>query len=114
MSPAKLLFAVTFSAVTVLAFLPSYEPLPDVFSVSDVINHFLAFVTLYLLHTAAYPSVSRRTRSAVLLGYGVFIEAVQAFLPTRQASVSDIAVDSAAILTALLLHSLFYRLKPAA
>ena len=109
MSPAKLLFAAVFLSIAVLAFMPSYKPLPDIVSMSDILNHFAAFFTLYLLHLAAYPAVTWRLRSAFFLGYGILIEAVQAFLPTRQSSASDVAVDAAAILAAVLLHRLFRR-----
>ncbi|MHC3994229.1 VanZ family protein [Thiomicrolovo sp. ZZH C-3] len=111
MNVAKLLFAVTLLAVSILAFIPTYEPLPTVVSVSDVLNHFAAFFTLYLLHLFAFPLFSWRLRSALLLGYGILIEAVQAFLPNRHASLSDIAVDAAAVAAALCLHLLVYRLR---
>lgn len=107
----RLLFACAVCAITVLAFLPTYAPLPDVVSVSDLLNHFIAFVTLYLLHTAAYPGLSVKRRSALLLGYGLFIEAVQYFLPARQASAGDVAVDAAGILAGILLHHLYHRFK---
>ncbi|WP_345973435.1 VanZ family protein [Sulfurimonas diazotrophicus] len=111
MNAAKLLFAVTLLAVTLLAFIPTYEPLPEIVSFSDILNHFAAFFTLYMLHLFAYPAFSWRRRSALLLGYGVLIEAVQAFLPNRYASLSDVAVDAAALTAAMLLHLLVYRLR---
>jgi len=113
MTPAKLLFAAVLFSVTVLAFMPTYAPLPDIISFSDILNHSAAFFTLYMLHLLAYPAVTQRMRAGLLLAYGILIEAVQAFLPTRYASASDVAVDAAAILAAVLLHTLFRRRKAA-
>lgn len=107
----KLLFACAIAAITVLAFIPTYAPLPDVLSLSDILNHFAAFSTLYLLHAAAYPHITVKVRSAFLLGYGCLIEAVQYFLPPRQASAWDIAVDAAGILAGLFLYDLYLRFK---
>jgi VanZ family protein len=110
----KLLFFGAVSAITLLAFIPTYAPLPEIVSFSDILNHFAAFFTLYLLHAAAYPRVSAKARCAFLFGYGLFLETVQYFLPARQASAEDIAVDAAGILTALFLHRLYRRFKPEA
>jgi len=105
----KLLFWSILTAVTVLAFLPTYEPLPDVVSYSDKLNHVAAFFTLYLLHTAAFPLLSAARHSLLLIGYGIFIEVVQAFLPTRSSSVEDLVADSIGIFTAILFQYLFLR-----
>jgi VanZ family protein len=105
----RILFALTLAAVTFLAFVPTYEPLPDVVSVSDVLNHFAAFFTLYALHVPAYPAVSIRHRAAGLVFYGLFIETVQAFLPNRSASVGDLLVDAAAVGAAMALQLLWRR-----
>lgn len=110
----KSLFWSVFAIVTLLAFMPSYEPLPEVVSLSDKLNHFAAFATLYLLHCLAYPRVTLRNRGLFLLLYGIGIELVQLFLPTRSASVEDIAVDAAAIVAAMVLNTLVFRLRPSA
>jgi len=110
----KLLFWTVLICVSILAFLPTYEPLPEVVSFSDVLNHFAAFSTLYVLHAVAYPRLSIMIRGVLLLGYGLFIEAVQSFLPNRVASAEDIAVDAAGILAALLLQQLFQYMRRAA
>lgn len=107
-----LLFWSAFAAVAYLAFIPSYEPLPEMLSFSDVLNHFAAFAILYLLHLSAYPAVAVAKRLGFLLAYGVAIEAVQALLPTRSASLSDVLVDGAALLSAALLHRLYRRFSP--
>lgn len=110
----RLLFWTVFAAVAVLAFIPSYEPLPEAVSISDVLNHSAAFATLYLLHAYAYPAVPPLQRGGFLLFYGIFIEAVQHFLPTREASFGDVAVDAAAIAAVFCLELFYRRLKTAA
>ncbi|WP_345986509.1 VanZ family protein [Sulfurimonas sp. HSL-1656] len=111
MTAAKLLFAAALLAISILAFIPSYDPLPKLASFSDILNHFAAFFTLYMLHLFSYPALSWRLRSAVLLAYGLLIEIVQAFLPNRYASLSDLAVDAAAVAAAVLLHRIACRFR---
>lgn len=92
--------------------MPNYDPLPPVVAISDILNHAAAFITLYILHAAGYPSVQTRARFSGLVGYGIAIEAVQYFLPARTASLSDVAVDTTALLFAITLHHLFTPLLP--
>lgn len=92
--------------------MPDYEPLPPVVALSDILNHSAAFITLYILLAAGYPSVRTRVRFALPAGYGIVIEAVQYFLPERTASLSDLLVDVTALLFALTLHYLFTPLLP--
>lgn len=110
----RLLFWTVFAAVAVLAFIPSYASLPDAVSISDVLNHSAAFSTLYLLNALAYPAISALQRGGFLLLYGILIEAVQHFLPAREASLGDIAVDAAAITALFCLEHLYRRLKTVA
>jgi len=114
MSWSKAIFWIAFCAIAALAFMPTYDPLPDFVSLSDVLNHFTAFFTLFLLHAAAYPDMTSSKRLALFLVYGLFIEAVQYFLPTRDASLKDFAVDAAALIAALVFVRLYRRLKPVA
>lgn len=109
---SRALFYVTLFAVTVLAVMPTYEPLPmnEWIRFSDVLNHFAAFTVLYLLHARGFAWISPLHRSTLLLLYGIGIEIVQSFLPNRSASFADILVDATALLFAMLLHR-FYRLK---
>ena len=103
---SKLLFFSALTAVTILAFIPTYAPLPEVVSFSDILNHFTAFTVLFFLHLRAYPAVPTRRRIFLLIAYGIFIEAVQYFLPARSASTGDIAVDTAAVFFAALVQPL--------
>ncbi len=110
----KFIFWSIFIVVTLLAIIPTYEPLPEVVSLSDKLNHFAAFITLFTLHTLAYPTVSLQNRGLWLLFYGIGIEGIQSFLPTRSASIEDIAVDALAILAAMAMQTLLLRLRPSA
>ncbi|MBN2896419.1 MAG: VanZ family protein [Campylobacterales bacterium] len=80
-----------------MAFLPNYSGLPDAVSLSDTLNHFAAFVTLYLLFERAHHELTCKLRAALLALYAVLIEIVQHFLPTRSAELADVAVDLSAI-----------------
>ncbi len=93
----RLAFFSALAAITTLAFLPDYSALPPVVSYSDLANHAAAFVVLYLLYALSYPHTARRIFMSLFI-YGIFIEAVQAFLPTRFASAEDILADSAGLL----------------
>jgi len=90
---AKLLFFSALTVITVLAFLPNYNALPDVVSFSDVLNHFLAFLVLTFLFKFAYPALKNILHVILLTLYAVFIEIVQYFLPTRYADPVDILFD---------------------
>lgn len=92
----RLLFFSALVSISVLAVLPDYSALPKVASFNDLLNHGVAFTTLTILYALAYHhSIQRIVWS--LLGYAVLIEIVQAFLPTRFASVEDIVADSLGI-----------------
>ncbi len=95
-------FFASLAAITVLAFLPDYSALPPVVSYSDLANHTAAFILLSLLYFFSYPH-SQKLIFATLLSYGVFIEAVQALLPTRYASLEDIAADAAGLIIGMVI-----------
>ena len=97
-----LLFS-ALGAITTLAFLPDYNALPPIVSFSDILNHTAAFMVLFLLLHLAYPKLFLPYRLSLLLSYAVWIEAVQYFLPTRFASISDIFADSFGIFLAFML-----------
>ncbi len=101
-------FWVPLMACTYLALVPE-PPEHPVFRLSDVLLHGLAFAYLSLALMLAYPggAASRhdpRLRTFVLmLGYGLFLELVQALVPERSAELKDLLVDVAGILTGLVL-----------
>jgi len=98
-------------SINTLAFLPNYDDLPSFVSVSDLLNHTMAFTVLYLLFERAHPNVSTMTRVSLLLFYGIMIEVVQYFLPTRSADPYDVIADSTGIVIAILLIRLLRRCR---
>ena len=65
---------------------------PHVPQVSDKIHHIFAFVVLGLLLRISY-RISYWYALCTLLGYGIFIELSQYFLPTRSADYQDVVAD---------------------
>ncbi|MBZ0155183.1 MAG: VanZ family protein [Alphaproteobacteria bacterium] len=89
-----------FYAVLVAVFVLSLTPesaLPDEFSISDVVNHFAAFLVLSFLFDGAYPRVRPAVKISALVAFGALIEVLQGVLPYRTCSVKDLAVDCLAV-----------------
>lgn len=86
------------------------------------VGHFIAYFILAWLFLRALRARSvERWRpgwalAAVLLtiGYAVFDEVTQSFLPTRTASVLDVVIDSAGAITAMIAAMLYQRVPLAA
>lgn len=95
-------FFIALIAISTLAFLPDYSALPPIVSVSDLINHGVAFTVLTLLYRFSYTHSPQKILF-FLFSYALFIEFVQAFLPTRCASLEDIVADSVGLLIGMLL-----------
>ena len=93
----KICFYFALLSIFVLAVMPKAEELPDVTKISDKLNHLVAFVVLALLIDWAYPQKRLSWKVALLSGYGLFIECVQYFLPYREFSLLDLAVDVAGV-----------------
>lgn len=72
----------------------SNDPYPVPSSSSDKINHVLAFAALGLLASWSYPKQDWHRLLPLLMGYGLAVEAIQAFLPHRQFSLLDLAADA--------------------
>ena len=92
-----------FTAITILAFLPNYDNLPDIVSFSDLLNHAIAFTTLAVLLQKAYITLPYSKIILLLSFYAITIEVVQNFLPTRVASLSDIVADVTGLLLAFII-----------
>lgn len=97
-------FWIPLGICTWLALTPS--PPQPTFRVSDVVLHALAFSYLTFALGLAYPNARRLTLVGWLIGYGVFIEAVQSFESARSAELKDLLVDGAGIGFGLLLLKL--------
>jgi VanZ family protein len=81
------LVAILFLATTTTVHIELVE------SMWDKANHFTAFFVLYILLSFGYKSLRVWHKVVVLVGYGVFIEILQSFLPPRSASLFDILAD---------------------
>jgi VanZ family protein len=103
-------FFTALIAISILAFLPDYSALPSIVSISDLINHCIAFTVLTLLYRFAYTHSPQKTLF-FLFSYALFIEFVQAFLPTRCASLEDVMADSVGLLIGMVLSSWIKRLR---
>ena len=92
---ARILLGLDLIAVSALAFMPGPEvPMTTHWDKGD---HTLAFFSLSLLARLAWPRQPFWRIALALVGYGVFIEIVQAFLPTRDAEALDVLADSTGI-----------------
>lgn len=99
---ARLALAVCLTIISVLAFAPLTA---DPGTGHDKLNHLLAFGVLAWLADLAFPGPGPDPWSGWglakwvgLLGYGLFIETVQFFLPYRDFSLWDLAADAAGLL----------------
>jgi len=92
----RLTLAVTVAVICFLAFTDREFPVLNLFW--DKLRHAAAFATLALLLDFSFPA-SRfgLAKILLLLGYGVFIEVVQHFLPHREASAWDVFADGVGI-----------------
>jgi VanZ family protein len=103
----KVLFFITTFVVFVLAIVPNDQIKLDIDN-ADKLKHFTAFFVLSFLLNRASSTIAHRLRNmGALLGFGIFIEIIQLFLPFRESSIDDIIADSVGILVFQLLLSLF-------
>ncbi len=105
---SKFLFIVLLLIISSIAFLPNYDNLPEVVSVSGIINHFVAFLVLSFFLDNGY-QLKIKNAFLVLFVYGFFIEAVQYFLPNRCFELLDLVVDMSGVVVFYVLKS---RMKP--
>ncbi len=101
----RLLLVLLLAAVCALSFHPA--PPTGMDTGWDKANHLLAFVALTLLAEAgfwsAWTPAQRRLRVALgLLAFGLFIEVVQAGIPSRSAEAADLLADALGIALGLL------------
>ncbi|MEJ2620827.1 MAG: VanZ family protein [Candidatus Thiodiazotropha sp.] len=88
----RVALAFSLIAISYLAFTPLEIPVAS--SLNDKFSHILAFLYLGLLWDFCWPESKWSYRKALpMLGYGLFIEVVQAFLPHRFFSLLDLAAD---------------------
>lgn len=98
---ARLAFAVCVLAIAYLAFAPLPEPAGFDW---DKTNHLVAFFTLAAVADIGWPGrAAMPWRLGLVLGYGVFIELVQAQLVYRHGSVLDFVGDALGVVLYLVL-----------
>jgi VanZ family protein len=96
-------FWIPFAFTTYAAFAPQGVPLP--FQVSDIILHASAFTYLTAALWLAHCVGARGWTPALwMMAYGVAIEAIQSFEPTRSAEIKDLVVDAIGIGFGVLLY----------
>jgi VanZ family protein len=95
-SASRLALAAAVAAITWLA--TTSLPPPGLEGISDKLQHVAAFLVLGLLADRSFPKTRfGLAKIASLLAYGAAIEAVQYFLPWREASLPDILTDAAGV-----------------
>lgn len=106
----RLSFVSSILVISYIAFLPNYNDLPELTSLSDVLNHFAAFFVLSFFLDRGF---SARIGSAflILFIYGLFIEVVQYFLPNRCFDLLDVAVDMVGVVIYYALLRMFLLIK---
>jgi VanZ family protein len=104
--------ALLMAVICVLAFSPT-APKLDI-AEGDKVQHILAFACL-----AACAALSQRRgwaaaamAAAAMLAFGVFIEFVQWFIPSRSADWHDVVADALGIALGLLTVAVVRRLQP--
>ncbi len=105
---SRVIFVILIVSISYIAFLPNYDDLPDFTSLSDILNHFIAFFVLALfLDLGFLPKI--RNAFIILVCYGLFIEIVQHFLPNRVFDLADVLVDISGVLFYYFGRKLFFR-----
>jgi VanZ family protein len=107
----RLLLFTALLTISILAFLPDYSELPPIVSISDLLNHTVAFIVLTLLFSLSFTHQWKYILSVLFL-YALFIESVQSFLPTRCASIEDIVADSVGMLIGYLISKGIEKIRP--
>ena len=94
---SRCLFFLVLTVVTYLALAPQDEVV--ISTGWDKLNHVLAFLVLLGLLDYGYPEQDLWPRKcAVLLAYGLLIESIQYYLPSRSFSLLDLVSDSIGLL----------------
>lgn len=88
-------FAAAVIAIMVLALMPAKQV--PVGSGWDKLDHWMAFFTLSLLASHAFPRRPFWQIAIALVGFGIGIEVAQYFTPDRDADAIDVVADSIGI-----------------
>jgi VanZ family protein len=94
----KVLFFITAFIVFIFAIVPDDNIHLNINN-ADKVKHFFAFFVLSFLLNRASSTIEHRIRNmGALLLFGISIEIIQLFFPTRESSIEDIIADSVGIL----------------
>jgi VanZ family protein len=94
----RVLFVTTSALVLDLAFQPGHASRPDILGF-DKLEHIAAFFTLTVLMRIGWPGRAHVLQTILLMGFGLFIELVQATdMVGRTASWADVVADMIGIL----------------
>ncbi len=114
----KIIFYITAFAVFILAIVNNdHIPINSIYA--DKIKHISAFFTLSLLLNKASSTLAHRFRNIIaLLLFGLLIEVIQYFIPTRDSDWMDVLADFVGIMFFQVSYSiikmgkeLFFRVK---
>jgi len=90
---SRVLLIAALLVITYLALTPKIYPYVE--TISDKVRHGLAFFVLAWLFDISFPKSSFSTaKIGLLLGYGLFLELWQLYLPYREFSILDLLADS--------------------
>ena len=99
----------TLIAVTYLATIPADRSILP--KINDKVNHLTAFAVLAFLADFSFPGSNYNLKKFFpLIIYGILIETIQYFLPTRSFSLLDILADTLGLLLYIPLYHLFSRI----
>ncbi len=106
----KWLFWICFLGVNVLALSPvPYLPPLDIFNWWDKAQHAIAFGTLAILASFAYPRISKYRVGVLLCLQGVAIEVLQYVGGYRYGDWQDAVADAVGVLLGLVLVKLIFK-----
>lgn len=107
----KSLWAVGVITIVALSVLPS-DQIPDVGDISDKIKHFAAYAGVGFLGMIAASSNKHRIWLVIaMIAFGLVMEGVQYFLPTRQFELLDGVANTLGVLSALGAYYVYNRLR---
>ena len=73
----------------------------------DKFNHFIAFITLYILLSLGYQKLIDLKKVIILMIFAIQIEIVQSFIPNRYFSLLDVVADAIGIILGIVVYKFF-------
>ena len=101
----KIAFWIAIGGVEYLATTSRHIELVE--SLWDKFNHFFAFGVLYILLSLGYSYLKGWQKASFLLLFGMQIEVVQSFLPSREFSMFDVVADTIGIIIGAVIYLTF-------